>query len=121
MPVPAILFEPTVTLYRLDGVFISNFIGPTFSLDVQNGERKEFQAVISPLNLGAGHYVFSAAIYEKTITVQTRYDLIARMYEFQVVGGEPPFDKRSIQTPRFIVEGLNMPLDHTRTDRQGNA
>jgi lipopolysaccharide transport system ATP-binding protein len=82
-------FVPTATLYRMDGIFISNFIGPSFPLQLEPGDSKAFQVELSPLNLGDGHYVFSTAIYEKTITEKTRYDLIARVYEFQVVGGNP--------------------------------
>jgi hypothetical protein len=73
----------------MDGIFISNFIGPSFPLQLEPGDSKAFQVELSPLNLGDGHYVFSTAIYEKTITEKTRYDLIARVYEFQVVGGNP--------------------------------
>ncbi len=82
-------FVPTATLYRLDGVFVSNFIGPVYPLDLKKGDRKEFQMTISFLNLGSGHYVFSTAIFEKTITEQSRYDLISRSYEFQVINNDP--------------------------------
>lgn len=80
---------PTATLYRMDGVFISNFIGPVYPLHLESEDRKTFQVALRPLNLGDGHYVFSTAIYEQTIAEQTRFDLIARVYEFQIVGSDP--------------------------------
>jgi len=82
-------FIPTATLYRLDGVFVSNFIGPVYPLDLKKSEKKEFQMTLNSLNLGSGHYVFSAAIFEKTITEKSRYDLISRGYEFQVLNNDP--------------------------------
>ena len=79
---------PTATLFRQDGVFISNFIGDILSLEMAKGQCVNCNLILDPLNLGNGYYTFSVAIYENIVSEETRYDLIARGYEFQVVGNE---------------------------------
>ncbi|MBE7555380.1 MAG: ATP-binding cassette domain-containing protein [Anaerolineales bacterium] len=82
---------PGATLYRLDGVFITNLIGEPIPLDLKKGESRELRLNLNPLNLGDGHFVFSLSIFEKMVALDgsTRYDLVARGYEFQVVGNNP--------------------------------
>jgi len=80
---------PGATLARLDGIFISNLVGEPIPLDLENGETKDLRLVMHPLNLGNGAYVFSLSIFEKIVELESRYDLIARALEFEVVGNEP--------------------------------
>ena len=77
---------PTATLFRLDGVLISNFIAPSFPLTLEEGEPSEFQLDLSPINLGDGYFTFSLAIFEGVVDAECRYDLVDRSYEFRVVG-----------------------------------
>ncbi len=77
------------TLYRLDGIFITNCVSPPMPVEFEAGETKVFRLDLSPLNLGDGHFVFSASIFEQIVSEHSRYDLISRAYEFQVVGNDP--------------------------------
>ena len=80
---------PTATLYRLDGILVSNFIGEASPLTLAEGQTQELQLDLDPLLLGNAYYVFSVAIYEKVVAGNTIYDLLNRSYEFSVVGNEP--------------------------------
>ena len=80
---------PGATLARLDGIFISNLVGESIPLDLENGETKDLRLVMNPLNLGNGDYVFSLSIFEKIVELESRYDLVARALEFEVIGNEP--------------------------------
>ncbi len=102
---------PTATLYRRDGVFISNFVGPVFPMDLDFAERRDVQLRLNPLNLGNGYFVFSAALFEKTVTKESRYDLIARGYEFQVVGNGPLFSESVFQHPGEWIQGRVNPFE----------
>lgn len=82
---------PGATLVRLDGVFVSNFIGKSISLDLSEGDTRELDLRLEGINLGNGTYVFSLSIFESVVALDggTRYDLVARAYEFQVIGNDP--------------------------------
>jgi hypothetical protein len=82
-------FVPSASLYRMDGIFICNFIAEPMPLDLSKGEMKEIRLHLNPLNLGDGYYVFASSIFEKKVEEGSRYDLVDREYEFQVVGNEP--------------------------------
>jgi lipopolysaccharide transport system ATP-binding protein len=79
---------PTATLYRQDGVFVSNFIGDIHVFDMSDGQQVTCNLILDELNLGDGYYTFSVAIFENIVSESSRYDLISRGYEFQVVGNE---------------------------------
>jgi Wzt C-terminal domain len=82
---------PGATLVRLDGVFVSNFIGKSISLDLSEGDTRDLDLRLEGINLGNGTYVFSLSIFESVVALDgsTRYDLVARAYEFQVIGNDP--------------------------------
>jgi hypothetical protein len=82
-------FISAASLYRLDGIFISNFVGHAIPLEFTEGQVREFQLIIPAINLGDGSYVFSLSIFEGIIADESRYDLIDRAYEFKVVGNPP--------------------------------
>ena len=54
---------PSVTLQRLDGVLISNFIGQPIPMTLSRGERKTASVTISRLLLGDGEYRLSSSIF----------------------------------------------------------
>jgi lipopolysaccharide transport system ATP-binding protein len=78
-----------VTVFRLDGVFVSNLISPAMPMDLVAGQRKTVKVSLTEVNLGDGGFVLSLSIFEGVVTEATRYDLVARAYEFQVVGNPP--------------------------------
>lgn len=78
-----------VSLYRVDGVFISNLISPEIPAVLAAGETRRLEVVLSPVTLGNGHYVLSLSLFEKKVTQETRYDLVARCVEFSIVGNDP--------------------------------
>jgi len=79
---------PNATLYRQDGVYLTNFIGDALIIDMSDGQQVRSNLVLESLNLGDGYYTFSVAIFERVVSESSRYDLISRSYEFQVVGNE---------------------------------
>lgn len=79
---------PNATLYRQDGVYLTNFIGDALKIDMSDGQQVRCNLVLDSLNLGDGYYTFSVAIFEKVVSESSRYDLISRSYEFQVIGNE---------------------------------
>lgn len=77
------------TLARLDGVPVSNLVSGPMSLHLAARERQWVSVTLDPLLLGDGQYVFSVSLFEGAVQEETRYDLIARAYEFRVVGNPP--------------------------------
>ncbi len=77
------------TLARLDGVPVSNLVSPPLSLHLAAGEHRWVSVTLDQLLLGDGQYVFSVSLFEGTVQEDTRYDLVARAYEFRVVGNPP--------------------------------
>ncbi len=92
---------PAATLFRLDGVFVSNLVGTAMAVELEEGERLEWRLDLTPLNLGDGHFVFSLSLFEGAVALDgsTRYDLLARAYEFQVVGNTPLASHAIFQHP----------------------
>lgn len=84
-------FRPIVaaTLLRPDGVFISNLISDPMPVSLAEGQRVRTRLEMAPINLGDGRYVFSLSLFEGGVTDESRYDLLPRALEFQVVGNEP--------------------------------
>jgi len=87
------------TLIRTDGVYISNFVSPPLPVDLVYGESREFRLNIPALMLGNGDFVFSLSIFEGTVQAETRYDLVARAYQFKVVGNLPLVAQAIFQHP----------------------
>jgi lipopolysaccharide transport system ATP-binding protein len=78
-----------VSIYRVDGVFISNLISPEMPMSLKAGEMRRIELLLDHLNFGNGTYVSSISIFEKAVSQESRYDLIARTLEFSVVGNGP--------------------------------
>ena len=74
------------TLFRMDGILITNFISDPIMVEYQHGEIKTAILKIQALNLGDGGYTFSASIFEDRVDGETRYDLIDRAFQFKVLG-----------------------------------
>ena len=93
------------TLARLDGVPVSNLVSAPISLHLAHRERQWVSVTLDPLLLGDGQYVFSVSLFEGAVQEETRYDLIARAYEFRVVGNPPLVAGSLFQHPaRWRVE-----------------
>lgn len=74
------------TLYRLDGVLIANIVSPVLPVALDAGDVRRGRMTVPALQVGDGRYVFSLAIFEKEVSGDSRYDLLSRAFEFQVVG-----------------------------------
>ena len=92
-------FVPSVTLQRLDGVLISNFIGHAVPLTLSRGERRTASMTIPKLLLGDGEYRLSSSIFEKTVSESSRYDLIVHGCEFKIIGNDPTVSGFVVQHP----------------------
>lgn len=93
------------TLARLDGVFVSNFVGEPTVFDLSAGESRWVAVTLDPLLLGDGQYVFSLSAFEGVVLGETRYDLVARAYEFRVIGNAPLVSGAVFQHPaRWSVD-----------------
>ena len=77
---------PTVTIYRRDGILVSNNIGDRASITFEQGEKKTIRMIINAINLGNATYYFSSALFKHKVEESQRYDLVTYDYEFQVVG-----------------------------------
>lgn len=88
------------TIYRADGVLVSNHVGGPYQLTLQEEERFSLDLRYDSLNLGDGQYVFSVALFRTLSQTEasTMYDLLDRSYEFQVVGNTP-FDNGIFSHP----------------------
>ncbi|MCC7381509.1 MAG: ABC transporter ATP-binding protein [Deltaproteobacteria bacterium] len=76
------------SLYRVDGIFISNLISAPIPMRVERGQSRRMTVELSPLSLSDGDYVFSLSIFEGEVRSDTRYDLVARCIEFKVTANE---------------------------------
>jgi lipopolysaccharide transport system ATP-binding protein len=77
------------SVYRTDGVFVSNLVSAPAALDLSDGERIDAWLELPHVLLGNGRYVVSLSAFDGEVTEQTRYDLVARAVEFQVTGNPP--------------------------------
>ena len=80
---------PSVTLQRLDGVLISNFIGRAVPLTLARGQRKTASMTIPAVLLGDGEYRLSSSIFDKVVDESSRYDLVVHGCEFKITGNDP--------------------------------
>lgn len=79
---------PAATVYRADGILITNLVGDEFTLDVVDDELVGIQLEIDELNLGDGQYVVSVALYRELSVTPLVYDLLDRSFDFEVRGNE---------------------------------
>ena len=84
---------PAATIYRTDGILVTNLVGPSFDVDAVEAEAVDFQLAYGDLNLGNGAYTVSIALYRSLSHLEQPevYDLLDRSYEFEV-RGNAPFD-----------------------------
>lgn len=92
-------FIPAATLFRLDGILISNLVGHPLPLAFVQGETQEFRLDIPALNLGDGEYVFSLSIFDGIVSGESRFDLVDRAYQFKVIGNDPLVASSVFQLP----------------------
>lgn len=81
-----------VSIFRLDGIQVTRQQMPEpVTLELDAGSTSSLVLTMKDLRLCRGNYVFSVALFSRTITEKDRYDLIDRAYEFEVVTSEPQF------------------------------
>ena len=82
---------PAATIYRADGVLVTNLVGSEFDVETVDGGLVDFQLEYGQLNLGDGRYTVSIALYRRLSHLQQPevYDLLDRSYEFEVQGNAP--------------------------------
>jgi lipopolysaccharide transport system ATP-binding protein len=82
---------PAATIYRADGILVSNHPGEQITIELEEGGSRELTLEFGPLNFGNGRYIFSVALYRRLahLDASEAYDLLDRSYEFEVVGNEP--------------------------------
>jgi hypothetical protein len=98
--------QPAATLYRTDGVLVTNLVGPSFEVDAVEGGYVDFRLDYGALNLGDGRYTISIALYRTLSQTEATeaYDLLDRSYEFEVQGNAP-FDNGIFRhAPTWNVE-----------------
>jgi hypothetical protein len=91
---------PAVTLFRTDGLLVSNHVGEERSIFVEAGDRFQFRLRFARLNLGDGSYVLSVGLFRDLVPngSSKAYDLIGLSFEFQVAGNAP-FDNGVFSHP----------------------
>jgi hypothetical protein len=87
------------SVYRLDGVFITNLVSPATRIQLTVGERLEASLAIPHLSIGDARYVISLSAFDSEVAKETRYDLIARGLEFQVAGNTAVTMHAVVQLP----------------------
>lgn len=88
------------TMYRADGILVSNHIGGPWTMTFADGETVTIAVDFGRLNLGDGRYVFSIGLYRQLSAVGASevYDLLDRSYEFELTGNAP-FDNGVFSHP----------------------
>ena len=106
------------TLARLDGIPVSNLVSPTLGLELVAGDHRWVSVTLDELLLGDGDYVFSVSLFEGAVQGESRYDLVARAYEFRVVGN-PPLTASSIfrHPARWTLDPASDRLADSTTSR----
>jgi lipopolysaccharide transport system ATP-binding protein len=76
------------TMYRVDGILITNHVGGPWTLTVADGDTVTIAVDFGRLNLGNGRYVFSLGLYRRLSAAGSSevYDLLDRSYEFELTG-----------------------------------
>lgn len=78
---------PAATLYRADGILVSNHAGIPLELHLDECGTRELRLDFAPLPLGDGRYMFSVGLYRRLSRLDSEvYDLIDRSYEFEIAG-----------------------------------
>ena len=82
---------PAVSVYRTDGILVSNHPGEEAEVALAEGEEATWELAFGPLNLGDGRYVLTPAIYRRLTHLGDSpfYDLLDRSHTFEVVGNAP--------------------------------
>lgn len=82
---------PAVSLYRADGILVSNHPGEELELDLAEGEFAAWELAFGPLNLGDGRYLLTPALYRRLTHLGDSpfYDLLDRSHTFEVAGNAP--------------------------------
>lgn len=82
-----------ILLFTEDGRWLSRHCSERCELTLASGERRIGRLSLDEVRLGAGRYVFSAAIYSelnlKDPSTSRFYDLLTRSFEFRVLGPYP--------------------------------
>ena len=90
---------PAATMYRADGILVSNHVGASIELEFDPGATQDLRLDFGPLALGDGRYLFSIALYRALSALDGEpYDLIDRSYEFEVTGNGA-FDNGVVRLP----------------------
>jgi lipopolysaccharide transport system ATP-binding protein len=90
---------PAISIFRIDGVWISNNIGKQETVTLGKNKICKFQFALGPINLGDGNYVISISLFGDAIEETQRYDLIDRSYEFKVTGNDALHSSAVFQHP----------------------
>jgi ABC-type polysaccharide/polyol phosphate transport system ATPase subunit len=82
---------PAATMYRSDGVLVSNHVGDACEFELERGEMLTVELDFGPINLGNGSYVFSVGLYRRLSHAEPSevYDLLDRSYEIEIIGRGP--------------------------------
>jgi ABC-type polysaccharide/polyol phosphate transport system ATPase subunit len=83
------------SIYRLDGVFVANLVSPPMPFALSAGERTDVWLEVPRLPIGDARYAVSLSLFEREVAEHTRYDLLAKAFEFQVTGS-PPLTKGAV-------------------------
>ena len=85
--------KPTASVYRLDGIPVTRFIGEESDLELEEGETRVLELELGALNLGNDHYVVSVGAFRKFDAANPNeaepYEIIDRSFEFEVHGNSP--------------------------------
>jgi len=82
---------PAITLYRADGLLVSNHVDQERAVSGAVGDRLEFRLTFAELNLGDGTYDISVGLFRDLVFggASNAYDLIGFSFEFEVRGNGP--------------------------------
>ena len=80
-----------ISLYRTDGLLVSNHAGPAATPRVESGSEIVASMTLTDLNLADGRYTFSIAAFRELDPAggSKVYDLFDRSFEFEVFGNGP--------------------------------
>jgi lipopolysaccharide transport system ATP-binding protein len=100
------------TMYRTDGILVSNHVGGPWELSLSEGERVGVDLDFGRLNLGDGRYVFSIGLYRTLSGTEASevYDLLDRSYEFEVTGNAA-FDNGIFSHPAEWTLDVRPPVE----------
>ncbi|WP_165474672.1 ABC transporter ATP-binding protein [Legionella nagasakiensis] len=73
-----------IMIFNAEGKTITRHRSPLYQLNLNRGERYQAKLVYEKILFGAGHYVFSAAIFKHFGENAEYYDLLSRSFEFNI-------------------------------------